>query len=198
MGTTLTPNLGLIKPDGSELASNFDTQHAANMDKLDRVGTVIPANNQLVASDLRALFHENATDADYSGSATFVDEGANRAFIVFTAPPSGVVLVSLYNFVQLETSSTALRAVYGSFEVRSGNVVGSGTVILAANVIRAISCRCNGAGTQVSTAASLLSPVTGLTPGAEYNVRTLGAVSATGGLTLANSAHRSLTVIPGL
>lgn len=35
MGTTTTPNLGLIKPDGVELASGFDEQHAANMNILD-------------------------------------------------------------------------------------------------------------------------------------------------------------------
>lgn len=194
MGTTTTPILGLIKPDGNELASNFDTQHAANADVLDaRVGDDIVANTINLA-EMHAAQDANSVDADYSGSATFVDEGANRAALVFTAPPSGAVKISLYNFLQLETSSTALKAIYGSFEVREGGTVGSGTVVLAASVDRSISVRCAGAGVQTSNASGLSRLVTGLTPGATYNVRTMGAVSATGGLTLAQSAQRHIIV----
>jgi hypothetical protein len=35
MGTTTTPNYGLIKPDGNEPGSNFPAQHNSNMDTLD-------------------------------------------------------------------------------------------------------------------------------------------------------------------
>lgn len=117
--------------------------------------------------------------------------GSPECGTTFTAPDSGNVYVTVGGRIQ---NDTAGNTTYLSFEIRQGAVIGSGTVVLAPNSGQ----RALAAGTPSSERAgsSRRKLVTGLTPGAAYNVRTMHAgQAATGGCTIFN---RDLLIEPVL
>lgn len=93
MGTTTTPNLGLIKPDGNEPASNWPTQVGANMDTLDgRFYTPQSYTPVLSSGNVGSTGHLNGwfltldklvhfwIDLEYGG--TGVDGGGSSTIII--------------------------------------------------------------------------------------------------------------------
>lgn len=141
--------------------------------------------------------HENATDVGIAANDTYNDEGAsNRAQLVFEAPPSGTITITAFFVFALELSAANLRAMYGSFEVRTGGTVGSGTQVLAPDDNRAVQLRSDTAGEALSIGADVSYVLSGLTPGDTYNIRTMTRVSATGSFTQAASAHKRLIITP--
>ena len=170
----------------------------ANMDKLDAgIGATIctaatrpasPFHGQIIReTDTRKLYVWNATqsawDQIYSANGTPQETeftaASTGAFSnttaaagtpvcggVFTAPPSGKVVIHLTAFAEITAGTSTI--IHFSREVRTGNVLGSGTLVVASGQVDALLV-----GKQVSDTiqASLrLSPLS-LTPGAQYNVQ---------------------------
>ena len=106
--------------------------------------------------------------------------------VVFTAPPSGTVLV---NLAMTSKTATAGLPVLCGFEIRAGASIGSGAVFLAAHYVVS-----NGANTYSTNGGAEL--VTGLTPGASYNARAMFASNTAG--TSVNAANGNLIVSPSL
>lgn len=97
---------------------------------------------------------------------------------VFTAPPSGTVFITVDGVI--ENSQNGSPAFLG-WQLREGGTIGSGTAILGSSTERAL--RTGAAvntGGSAQAAASRRFLVSGLTPGAEYNVRTTLWVGSSG------------------
>lgn len=99
-----------------------------------------------------------------SGTGTYVD-----CAVVFTAPTSGRVKISLSARVLNSTTSGTLV----SAETRLGDIIGSGTVVEAAADAHAVV----GFGTNLHR-LGVTHMLDGLTPGAVYNTRLLHKVNA--------------------
>jgi hypothetical protein len=128
---------------------------------------------------------QNTIGTTTSGSYTAALSGAGAATCskVFTAPASGQVIITH----SLETAcAPTTDLALCSIEVKTGNVIGSGTTVLAAAHDNAV----YSGNTRRGGSSKLL---TGLTPGSQYNVRLLYAV--TGGTGTYVSKH--LIVTPG-
>ena len=98
-------------------------------------------------------------------STTGAAMGAAGAQGIFTAPPSGIVEFTVG--AQLRCATAGQSAVMG-FEVKAGSTIGSGTVFLAHDINKGVL----NANTQ-NIRTSMTFPVTGLTPFAVYNTRTV-------------------------
>lgn len=113
-----------------------------------------------------------ATNTDFGAAVTGGDY--YPCGVVFTAPPSGQVMIhwsgALRNLANTETS-----VAYLSPEVRTGGTVGSGAVVLAASDARTVRCNLVGVQTIRAGSAHLLS---GLTPGVVYNARLVHRVTS--------------------
>lgn len=133
-------------------------------------------DNLNAIADLAHAFAESTTD-DSTTSTTFV-AGASPLGVVFTAPTSGIVFVTLSAYMG-QTNSTNEAVV--SFAVRTGGTIGSGTVVLGPSGDRSLVC---GMAVVTSAPARLQAsrryPVTGLTTGSTYNVRVEFATSPAG------------------
>lgn len=114
---------------------------------------------------------QNTAGTTTSVSFTAALSGGTACSLVFTAPPSGKVMI----FHNCEvTQNTAAHFAIATFRVRTGNVIGSGTdVIDASNDNEAIFA---ASTTSVRFGSSRL--LTGLTPGSSYNVQELFRVTA--------------------
>src|SRR5690606_36293872 len=101
----------------------------------------------------------------------------NNATAVFVAPPTGKIYVTVNGNMNVSVNG---RFAYISWELREGNVVGSGTVTLAADDTRAIR-----AGNTVTTGGENVFQgshrylVTGLTPGDDYKIQLMRPNSGT-------------------
>lgn len=114
-------------------------------------------------------------------STTFATNGANVE-LTFVAPPSGAAMVVVGG--QL-VNGAAGNQVFLGFEVRNTNV--SGSVVVAASDNNALESK-----STTDFMASMVIPISGLTPGNTYYARALHRVTAgTGTLT-----RRRLNVIP--
>ncbi len=107
----------------------------------------------------------------------------------FVAPASGVVEVTVGTAAQSDSNGTSIVV---SYEVRTGGTIGTGTVVLGAAFNRAVRSSAavitGAAAFSGGTHARVLS---GLTPGATYNVRTMHWVSGAGSGTI---TARQITV----
>lgn len=106
---------------------------------------------------------QNTVGTTTSGAATnttLTGAGATACSLTFVAPLSGKV--DIINTAQVSNSGAAITLC--GFEVRTGAVVGSGTVFLASSIPNALYSSAN-------TRASVVTEVSGLTPGATYNVQ---------------------------
>lgn len=135
-----------------------------------------------------------SSTANVSTSSTTFVPGATAFGIVFVAPPSGAVFISMSCYFQ-QTQDGGVALV--SHTVRTGGAIGSGTVVgVAANSNRALV-----AGGPVDPSqpiyyqASRRTLWTGLTNGATYNARVEMAVDLGGGC---NVFYRELLVEPSL
>lgn len=121
------------------------------------------------------------TSVSYSESWT----GGSPVGVEFVVPPSGKILVHNSSYVD---NNGASGRTYFSWVLRTGSIVGSGTIVAGAN--DGWSLENFGVGDMTAGRSTL---VTGLTPGADYNVRQ--AMKQTGGTT-AESQNRHLCVEP--
>jgi len=123
------------------------------------------------------------TSTSYTATLT----GAGACGVSFTAPASGKVRVDWGGQIS-NGAGTGLVGI--SFELRTGNVVGSGTVIQAAADATAAFL----VGTSVNTRMFGYDNVPGLTANTSYNVQTMQRVSAGTG----TFQQRTITVAPVL
>lgn len=146
---------------------------------------VVSAHDGVLSSTMETLEVMGSTSTVSSASTTFVALGSGgSAGLAFTAPPSGKVLIIHDTTIH---NGTASNSAVSSFEVRTGDTIGSGTVVLAASDDRAVF---NFDSLRVSASVARL--VEGLTPGNAYNVRTLVRCGA--GTVQVSRAH--LTLVP--
>ena len=150
------------------------------------------ANNRLYSLGSIAANPPGATSAALrpmvSGRASFTVTSATTAgertdlAIVFTAPPSGVVAVTVGGFVR---SSSGNGTAFISYRLRTGGTVGDGAMVADRPVGSAFG---NYQTNFVSSSVRTL--ITDLTPGATYNVvltydcAATGIVTSSVGLTL--------------
>lgn len=107
-----------------------------------------------------------STSTTYTATLT----GGVTCGVVFTAPASGTIVV--HNSCDSFTSATAF--IYCSFEVREGVTIGSGTVVDAADDATALKHQTNFQTFGMTRSTR----VSGLTPGAQYNVRQMFRVQS--------------------
>lgn len=148
------------------------------------------AGQRLTAQLLNDTFPESMNDEQTTvgttTSASYVETltSGTPCSGVFTAPKSGKVLV--VNTANLDNSG--VQTTLMSFVIRSGSTIGSGTVFRAASDDDAL----RNVGTD-DTQGTHAIEVTGLTPGAIYNIRQ--AYRGSGG-TNATYSRKRLAVIP--
>ena len=129
--------------------------------KVARVGSpALPAT----VSFQQPINEDGFTDTSYA-------PGANACAVVFTAPPSGRVTVTWAARMETNTGDGVLVSV----EVRSGDTVGSGGVVAAADDDYAVETAGVASGNDQKSNFRLVS---GLTPGAKYHARTMHKVTA--------------------
>jgi len=139
----------------------------------------ISPNTTDMDDDLQAV-DATTTSTSYTGSLS----GGLGASAVFVAQGSGSILLGNWGVSKNSGSGRD----WLSFEIRAGAVVGSGTVIVAAND--------NNAGTKLGTVDGLIGRsywIPGFTPGSTYNVRQMFKVSSG---TTVTYGKRTLWAVP--
>lgn len=97
--------------------------------------------------------------------------GTSTCSTTFVAPDSGSIYVTVAGHIEQNTSG---GFAYMSYEIRTGAVVGSGSVVQAAVTDYGVGI--GGIATALTAdriSASREKLITGLTPGATYNIRTM-------------------------
>lgn len=134
----------------------------------------VSAGQKLRASDLATANASGIqSDSGTVATATYTPTRAgtsNVAGCAFIAPNSGNVMV--FWAAGLSVTSTFVLA---SFQIATGNVVGSGTVVQAAND----NIQIQGTATTETSEATFY-PVSGLTPGAAYNIQLMYRTQSSG------------------
>jgi len=113
--------------------------------------------------------------------------------VTFVAPPTGGVVLTVTGSItqSLNGNSTLL-----GYEVRTGETIGSGSIVLAGSFNRSVQTSeavNTGAAARITASNRFL--LTGLTAGSTYNARTLHWVSTAG---TGNAFYRALLVEPVL
>ena len=136
------------------------------------LSTTIDAHTALLASRPVA-----ASDGDYYLGLTIpLWQAGPNCGLVFTAPASGQVYVTVSGYME---SNTALESCYLSYEIKVGSTIGSGTVFFAAVTDYGVGIGGGAAGGSGSSAmgtrisGSRRKLITGLAPGVTYNARTM-------------------------
>lgn len=114
---------------------------------------------------------QNVGGTTTSGAFTATLTGGTACGVAFVAPASGKV--DIINVCETGNSNSANLALC-SIEVKTGATIGSGSVVLAAGNAQAIYSGATVRGTGIES-------VSGLTPGASYNVQQKFAVTGTTG-----------------
>lgn len=108
-----------------------------------------------------------ATADEVVTSSTFVP-GDLMVGLTFTAPPSGRVYVTLSAYFQQAINGESSMV---GFALRTGAVIGSGTIVLPSNGDRALICGdAVNSGSPARLQASRRALITGLSAGTAYNV----------------------------
>lgn len=156
-------------PDGPSLGEDLA---GAVETELVRIDAAVAAIN-----GLSHAFAGSSDDETGITSTSFIP-GGTVVGTAFVAPPSGVVLA---HFTFAMSQSQNGQVTQGSIELRTGAVVGSGSVAVAASGDRAITVgRVVVTATPTQIQASRTCIFTGLTPGNSYNVRLMHVVSSGG------------------
>lgn len=147
---------------------------------------MVAAGQRVRAVDFTQAVTDTQSTSGTTTSTSFTETLTNGTAcgVVFVAPTSGSVMV--VNSAQMDNDSSGGFTFLG-FIVRTGSTIGSGSTVLDADFARSLMV--------VGTAdiqASRSVVVTGLTPGATYNVRQAFRVSAGTGTYL----RKDLTVFP--
>lgn len=116
-----------------------------------------------------SVVDSNSTDITFNN--TVPAAGVPVCGIVFTAPPSGKVWVTVGGITSSANNGHA--AIIG-WEMREGNVIGSGFVFKGTDISFAlVGGKAVTAGGVAQIGASRRRQIGGLTPGQQYNVRTM-------------------------
>jgi hypothetical protein len=127
----------------------------------------------------------NGTTTSGSFVTSLTTSGAHG--VAFIAPPSGTVAVHVRSAAQSDTAGSYSLL---DFQVRTGDIVNSGTVVRAASENTAGIIRSSTAALQATIVSGDI--VSGLTPGADYNV-TLAYHVGSGGTSTYNRRHVMVT-----
>lgn len=158
-------------------------------DEIDRVDDDIAANTAVTAAFATGATQttaQNTSGTTTSAAFTATLTGGTTCSFTFVAPPSGKVQV--FNTATMENNTTAFSAVM-DFELRTGGVVGSGTVIHAATDDTSNSI---GGAQNALVSKTVEAVITGLTSGSTYNIRQMFR-SSSGTSTF---QRKRLTVVP--
>lgn len=160
--------------DAPNIATGLQNLAQAIENKIILVDAAVAAINNLVPTQTA-----NSTDETGFTSTSFV-AGGTPVGLTFTAPASGAGFITFSS--QLSQNITT-QATFQSGEMKTGAVVGSGTLVgSAANSDRAIVVgRSVTAGAVALLQASRRVFYTGLTPGAAYNFRLMHCVDGGSG-----------------
>lgn len=132
-----------------------------------------------------------SSNAETNFQNTTFAAGSTTVGAAFVAPPSGSVLA---HFTFAMTQSIDGQVSQGSIELRTGAVVGSGSVSVAASGNRALTVgRAVNTGAVAQIQATRTCLFTGLTAGSSYNVRLMHVVSSGG---TGNISYREVIVQP--
>lgn len=149
----------------------------------------LAAGQKLRASDLATPSASGVqTDSGTCASATYTGTRtgtSNIAGTAFTAPNSGNIMVLWAAGISITTGGFVLV----SFQVAVGLVVGSGTVVQAPSD----NIQVQGTATSETSEATFY-PVTGLTPGAAYNIQLMYRIG--GGATNSTINRPRVSVMP--
>lgn len=134
-------------------------------------------------------FLTSREDTDLTTSTTTFAAGAPGLSQVFTAPQSGAVKITytLHGGSVIGTAAGQGNVYFGG-DIRTGNVIGSGTLIRSAATE---DCAAIGGASGIRMLASRTITQTGLTPGNIYHVRTLFIIASGGS---GNLFSREVTV----
>lgn len=146
----------------------------------------VKVGTQRVAVSIQPTSSFSAT-ANNGVTGTSFAAGTPVVGVVFVAPTTGSVWVNVQGHLE---QTVASRFGYLAFEVRDGSILSSGTVVHAAVTQEGV-----GVGTG-RIAASNRTLVTGLTPGSNYNARTMHVATPSGATV--NVIYRSIVVEPVL
>lgn len=152
-------------PDGPSLGEDLALAVESKFQSVDSSVAAITGLTHVVGS----------STATFTSTSLSFEAGATPFGVSFTAPPSGVVYVTLSGyFRESQDGGVALM----SWTMRTGGTVGSGTLVgTAANPHRAlITGGVVTTGKPIYYQGSRRSVVSGLTPGNTYNVRVEVAV----------------------
>lgn len=181
--------------DMQELANSIDADLKAHLDATTvhgRVNSGSQAPNPSQSVNSTAAFIDN--NSDYS--ATAVESGSALPVVghVFTAPATGIVQIFISGLIEAWVGG---NSVYLSYELRQGGTLGAGSVISTPHADRALVASGVTATGIPSRAGGSHGPFdhTGLTPGAQYNVRAMHIVSPFGRGQIQN---RRINVVPWL
>jgi hypothetical protein len=151
------------------------------------------AGSKVLASDTPASVEDTEIADEVAFTSTSYTAGANSCGQTFTAPTSGVVVIFWGG--RIETNSINVR-VHLSVQVRTGAVIGSGTIVSDNSDESSLETGqppSGGTGPETRIQASRHRRVSGLTAGAVYNVQTMHKVSVAGNGTI---YLRDLCVFP--
>src|SRR3546814_332850 len=122
MSVTLTPNFALVKPDAAELASNWDTQNATNMNTIDATA------KRFVAP----LDFSETTDLTITDTAAV---GSPICGLAFTAPLSGMAIVTVEGYLQSGQAGTNCQL---QWRLKTGATLDAGTITVDRHSSRAV------------------------------------------------------------
>lgn len=173
--------------DPPDLASGTENLATAVEAKFITVDASVAAINGLSV----AIASEATTQPAYS-STTFT-AGTQTCAVAFVAPPSGVVVVHWKSYFQASIND---KMVFLGVEIRTGAVIGSGSVVVAANSTDTIAIGGTvTSGVPVRLKGSTYKLITALTPGASYHARLMYQTESGGNITVFT---REVMVVPQL
>lgn len=185
-----TPTYGfpyLELGDPPDLAAGTHDLAAAVETKLVSVDAAISAINALSV----AIASEATTQPAYS-STTFT-AGSQTCAVAFVAPPSGVVAVHWKSYFQAGIND---KMSFVGVEIRTGAVIGSGSVVVAANSTDAIAIAGTvTSGVPLRLKGSTYKLITALTGGASYHARLMYQTESGGNIIVFT---REVMVVPQL
>jgi hypothetical protein len=153
---------------------------------------VAGAASQTTITDADTTTTGVITSITYAPSAVVVG-------VAFVAPPSGRVLVHLHGRLRIVAIANAFVQGFCAVAIRTGATIGSGTAVDSTpDDDRALEVQnaTNVTGSQGRFAASCVFPLSGLTPGSDYNAQAEQRVSGAGHEL--DLTYRAVTIQPVL
>ena len=147
----------------------------------------MPAAGQIIrAADFPDAVSNEQNADELAFANTAYGGGTNTCGVAFVAPTSGRVMVPFYAFFEANGAQEA----YVSVALRTGGVVGSGSVVEAASDTRSLVSQTAADDRGIG----MYRYFSGLTPGDTYNVRVEHRVDSGGGT--GDMFNRTVMVVP--